>query len=91
MLRTGAIKAAGAYFLVSVIIFLVIFTVFPISEPSFAEKSVSIQKKIDARTEIVDDVFNDVANYKKLFGENVVLVEEQSGNSVRIVIKISIY
>ena len=89
MLRTGAIKAAGAYFLVSVIIFLVIFTVFLIPEPSFASKSVSIQKKIDARTEIVDEIFSDVTNYKKLFGENVVLVEELNENSVRIVIKIT--
>jgi len=89
MLQAGAIQAAGAFSLVCVLLFLVIFTVFLIPEPSFASKSVSIQKTIDARIEIVDEIFNDVTNYKKIFGENVVLVQELGGNSVRIVIKVT--
>jgi len=89
MLQAGAIQAAGAFSLVCVLLLLVIFTVFLIPEPAFASKSVSIQKTIDARSEIVDEIFNDVTNYKKLFGENVVLVEKLGENTVRIVVKIT--
>jgi len=87
MLQAGAIQAAGAFSLVSVMLFLVIFTVILIPEPSFASKSVSITKEIDARIDFVEKTFTDVRNYPKLFGDNVKRVERlDDGNSIRMIV-----
>jgi len=90
MLQAGAIQAAGAFSLVCVLLFLVIFSVFLIPEPAFASKSVSYEKPIDARIDFVEKTFTDVRNYPKLFGDNVKRVERlDDGNSIRMIVVVS--